>query len=205
MASIKAKVNAFTVVFLFDSKIKDLDVGDVKKLLDLKEKEKVTLFEAGELGFGLISLDEQKKRISLEGTRIVFTDADIKDVNFTGMRIVLGKILEKLKGNNIKAIGINFDLNISKKDKFKWSDLFSDKVQKLSKGLTVAGYGIKLSLKESEDKKINLNFNSLENDDNSLVLSCNFHQDIDKLPNLDELFLLADKNYKYLVNILSPL
>lgn len=199
--SIKSQqITGFSVVVLFEEQLGRLEISDFKKALNLSKEEKVTLIELGEMGIGFLSLDEKKKRISLEKKRVVFTDFTPEKENFSEILFFLEKTEVLFKNYKIKAFGLNYDVVVNQDKKISWNNFFSSRIAQAAKGYSVPKFGFKLSL-QNKDKKINLNFDSIENQEDSFLVHCNFHHENDQLPNKEDILSLAKENYNHLTNI----
>lgn len=178
----------FNVVFLYHDVLKDLSVTEFKTALKIDSKEKVAFFEISHAGIGIISFEEKKQRIGIEGNRVTFVCSDIQNNELDGLRNLIEASQPLLKKYPLKAYGLNYDIVVKTDAAMEVKEVYSQNIQDvLSTKYKASNFGFQMTL-DDDKRQYNINFNYGSDADFTSVFHINSHKPAEALPAMDSLF-----------------
>lgn len=178
----------FNVVFLYQDIFKDLSVTDFKNALKIDSKEKVAFFEISNAGIGVISFEEKKQRISIEGNRITFVCSDIQNNELDGLRNLVEASEPLLKKYPLKAYGLNYDVVVKTDAAMEVKEIYSQNIQDiLGTKYKASNFGFQMTL-DDDKQQYNINFSYGSDADFTSIFHINSHKPAEAVPAMDNLF-----------------
>lgn len=195
------EVKNFSLVFLYAKPINHFNINDIKEKLKLPEKEKFALLELND-NVGTLLLEEQNKKIVIEGRRISFDDSGVRDNNLENIMPLLNPNIGLINGMPIKAFGINFDLLIKLNKKWNTQDFFSKLVNDAIADYETSQIGVQLAFHKNGKKNI-VEINSIKDKETELMVHFNNHNEANLAPSSKDLLNIANEDLAFLLEFME--
>lgn len=193
----------FNVVFLYQDVLKGLSVTDFKTALKIDNKEKVAFFEISNAGIGIISFEEKKQRIGIEGNRVTFVCSDIQNNELDGLRNLIEASESLLKKYPLKAYGLNYDVVAKTDAAVEVKEIYSQNIQDvLGSKYKASNFGFQMTL-DDDKQQYNINFSYGSDADFTSIFHINSHKPAEAIPAIDNLFKEIKSEYEAAQNLIK--